>query len=219
MAYAQIFNAAATGTTTGVDTSGATLIVLFVCQDSLAQTVSDSKSNTWTSLTGQAGGAGNTAGRFWYAVSPTVGSSHTFSAGVSYGAIVAVGYSGNHASAPFDQENGAGDTNPWINRSTGSVTPSEDNELVLAAVGVSDTTSGFASDGGFSLVASKDSVSGVTYWGAIFELIQTTAAAANPSLSWSFIAHNYTVIATFKVAAAAGIAIPVLTRQYRERWS
>src|SRR5688572_5662429 len=69
-------------TTTAVDTTGATLLVL-ACTwfngTTVNPTVSDSKGNTWTGLT-QQNNETATSIRIWYvnSATPTVGSGHTF---------------------------------------------------------------------------------------------------------------------------------------------
>src|SRR5262245_1371613 len=68
-------------TTYGIDTSRATLVVLSVgcATDAAADTPTDSKGNTWTGTTRYSGGGGFANVTFFYCVSPTVGSGHTFS--------------------------------------------------------------------------------------------------------------------------------------------
>jgi hypothetical protein len=217
VAYSVVASAGAKGTTAGIDTTGATLIVLFVHQDTAAQGVSDSKGNTWTSLTSQTGGVSgtNNTGRLWYCVNPTVGSGHTFSAAVAYGAIAALALAGN-AAVPFDQENGSGSTSSVTSRQPGSITPSEDDCIVVAGTGIGGSNSNHAIDGGFTIAGDLNGISGTQYGGFIAYLIQTSATAANPTSSWTTSNVSASVIASFKAAAGGGGGSVLLLRLQEE---
>lgn len=174
MTFSVIASAAAAGTTSGIDTTGADLLVAVVGAES--PTISDSKGNTWTGLTLQ---SSTGSSKIFYCLTPTVGSGHTFDPGVSYRAVAVLAASGADA---YEAENGAIGTTPL---STGSLTPSVDDCLVVAAGGYGHDANTFGIGGGFTIAASRDGVTGVSYGALIAYLIQTTAAAANPSISWS----------------------------------
>jgi hypothetical protein len=206
MAFTRLFVEAAVDTTTGTDSSGCTLIVVFVSQDTAAQGITDSKGNTWTASTAQTGGAGfNTTGKFLYCVNPTVGTGHTFSAAVAYGSIFAFGYTGNAAS-PFEQFSGQSQVTPGTNSVAGSILPTEDNCLVLAAVGTGDATSGYSVDAYVTIIADIHGATGTNYGGVVGEDIQTTATFDAPTFSWTGTATRYGVMISFKplVASAGG---------------
>ncbi len=201
MAFVRLGVVAGTGTTAGVDTSGASFIAVF--RAGQTSTVFDSKGNTWTALTNHA--TSFTHGRWFYCENPIVGAGHTFSAAASYEAIAAVYYTGQAAS-PFDVENGDA-ADPASSLATGSVTPTQDHDLVLAGLATGGVnTSGYGiSGGGFSAVlASVDGATGVTYGLAVADAVQTTATAANPTWSWSGASQGVACIAAFKAAAGGG---------------
>lgn len=197
MSYSLVTNAGAVQTTTGVTTTGATLIVLWQAYDSGA-TVSDSKSNTWTALTNYSGVA--TFGRMYYCLNPTVGTAHTFSTSISYGAIFMQAWRGNKVTLPFDQENGS--TGTGTTRQPGSVTPSEANELVVSGIALGSPAVTPTINSGFSATNVLDS--GAAYGGGLAYLIQTTATATNPTWSWSGSANTTGANATFKAAPSNG---------------
>jgi hypothetical protein len=195
--------AAGGGTTDAIDTTGADLIVLVISQYSVgaSDTPSDSKGNTWAGLTVQT--SGDARVRLFYASAPTAGSGHTFAYSVSnsYATITALAFSGAHAS-PFDQENGAGASAASIQ--PGSVTPTEDNELVVCGLCTGGNQGGDATiNGGFTL-AHRFAYDGNSMGGAGAYLIQATATAANPTWSWPNSGAAAAAIATFKAAAGGG---------------
>jgi hypothetical protein len=188
-------------TSAGIDTTGASLLVLAVSYftGSPAPTISDSKGNTWTPLTAVAAtaGAANQRTRLYYAAAPTVGAAHTFTAsgGGTFPGIAVLAFSGALLASPFDQENGAAGVTP------GAVTPTTAGQVVVTAVGSGDPDTGTAIDGSFA-VAQAQAGSGGNYFAvAIGYLVQTTAAVANPT--WTVApgdTNTAAVIATFKAA-------------------
>lgn len=192
------------GTTSAIDTSGCDILFVAVSsyQGATAPTLSDSKSNSWTGLTLQEV-SGNNRIRLFYCVAPSVGSGHTFTltGTACYGSVAVAGFSGGKQTSPFDVEAGTNTVGTSI--TPGSVTPSEDNEIVISAI----TTNGGNNpsiDGGFTRVGYVD-VSGGNYFGvAIGFLVQTSAAAANPTWSWSGSNTCAGTNATFKAEPASG---------------
>lgn len=206
MAYALIASVdkSSAGTTGSIDTTGADLIVIGKIYDGgSAFVLSDSKTNTWTTLTISNDGADTTRTVLFYSVDPTVGTGHTFSlSGAGYGAIFVSAWSGVVA-APFDQENGAGTTS-GTSLSTGSITPSENNCLLIALLGLGGNGNTPVQDTGWTLLLSENGTSGVTYGGAMAYQIQTTATARNHAWAWTTTSTGAARIASFKAAAAAG---------------
>lgn len=180
------------GTTSpGIDTTGATLLIVGLAyyNASGAPTFSDSKGNTWTGLTQRGGSLNNL--RLYYAVNPTVGTGHTFTASgaSSFAALGVLALSGAATSSPFDVE------------SATSVTPTQDNELLVAISG-NPTPGSFPSaiSDGFTIQHSIANSSGNYFGFSIAYQIQTTATARTPV--WTNGDGN--AIATFKAAAGGG---------------
>lgn len=189
------------GTSSAVDTTGSNLIVLSVSKyDLSAVSVSDSKGNVWTPLTAR-GIAANSNNRLYYCASPTVGTGHTFTATGSsvYVALGILAFSGAHAT-PFDVENGTAN-GASTSANTGSITPAEDNELVIASIST-DATSGKSIDSGFTFIDVPYG-GGVNMGGGIAYKIQGALAAENPLFSWTTNSTSAASIAGFKSAASA----------------
>lgn len=189
------------GTSVGMDTTGANLIVInrprWAPNGDSAPT--DSKGNTWSSLTD---GAGNSRCRLWYCLNPTVGSGHTFSSNIlgGYQSLQIAAFAGVKTVSAFDVENGADETTA-ASIATGSITPGEDNELVVAGL-LYYTNTTVSIDNGFTIAAQVSAVIGSWFGGALAYKIQTTAAAINPTFSWTGSTTTAARIASFKTAAA-----------------
>ena len=200
MAWSLIAAAAAQQTTSAVDTTGANLLVVVTGDEGFS--VSDSKGNTWT-LAVQAAASGSPYSRIYYCYNPTVGSGHTFTVGLSYGAIAVAAYSGSDSS-PLDQT-GATATGALVTTfASGNITPTTDNQLVVSGIGVGKSANTLTIGSGMSVAASKNAATGVTYGAAIAWIAQTTAAAINPSWSWTSSGEAASPIASFKMVAGGG---------------
>lgn len=201
MAIALVANAAVTNAqdTAAINTTGANLIVIAMVGGNDI-TASDNKGNTYTELTLQNQGGDKV--RLWYCFNPTVGSGHTFHQTWSYECIFAAAFSGV-ASSPFDQENGAGSASA-TSLQPGGITPSEDNCLVITGLMAGLTNTLHTVNGGFTITNSINGVNGVNYGGAMAYLIQTTAAAANPTHSWASSVPAALRIASFKGPGGGG---------------
>lgn len=211
MAFALIANTAkyssdATNVTTdAVDSTGGNLALAVLTSSNVAAFTSsptDSKGNSWTGLTKRSSPDTVYVARIWYSATPTVGSGHTasYSEAAFYGSMGFSVYSGADA-APADAENGAG-TNSGTSLACGSVTPSADGALIVAVL-CSLNLTGVSIDSGFTII---DDVGGNATNRAkvvVAYMIQTTAAAVNPTWSWTGTAGAAAAIASFKVAAAA----------------
>jgi len=170
---------AADVTTTGIDTTGANLLIIaLACDDAYNTTPTDSKGNTWTQLTSYT--QGNVRVRVWFSIPTSVGTSHTFSAsGSIIGTIFAHAFSGVVQTSPNDQQNGANSFNTSL--ATGSITPVENGELLFTVYGINGVGVPISIDSSFTETHEVDFNSGVSYGGATAYLIQTTAAAINPT--------------------------------------
>ena len=167
-------------TTSGIDTTGANLIILGVSYNTgTTPTITDSKGNTWTGLTAQAQ-ASNGASRIYYCYNPTVGSGHTFSNSTSGGfSTITVQAWADALSAPFDQENGA-KTAGASTLATGSITPGVDNEVIISHFMFS--AAGTASVNSSMTISNQQNFGAANnYGGALAYKVQTTATAINPT--------------------------------------
>lgn len=204
MTIAFVDGAAAVNTTAGINTTGANLVVIVVA-GSAADTwsVSDSKSNTWTALTRY--GANPAGIRLYYCYNPTVGSGHTFTATPTYNAVAVAAYSGA-ASAPFDVETGSYSIVNGTSWQPGSITPTQNNCVVVSGMELGGNGSSPTIDSSFTKRASVDGVYSVSYGAAIADLIQTTASATNPTWSWTNNSNARAgAHASFKAAASGSI--------------
>lgn len=211
MAYAYVASASASGTntfsTSAINTTGASLLVCLVSHYDAtgAPTLSDSNTNTWTHLTEPITGIARAS--FYYAKNPTVGSGHTFTltgTGI-YSTLVGAAFSGADTTAPFDQENntGGGALTSGGTAKAGSITPTVDNELVVAGIG--DDSTATMSLSGYTVSDQQPYSAGVNFGGAFGYAIQTTATATDPP--WTFTGgtvNGSCVIASFKAAAGGG---------------
>lgn len=181
--------------------------------------LTDSKVNSWSGLTVQNGNV--IANRLFYCFNPIVGIGHTFTlagSAATYPGISVAGWPGSVAS-PFDQQNG-GAASTGSTQATGSVTPSEANELVIAGLGHDDNSGAAVSiGGGFTAINSASSPGNAVGSGLAY-LIQTSAVAANPT--WNITNSAPTgiaaTIATFKAGAGGGGGggvVPKMTQYYR----
>ncbi len=195
-------------TTDAIDTTGVTLLVANVgwyggVDGTVEGTFSDSKSNSWNPLTKRTStSTPYTSNQLFWCIPTTVGSGHTVSYnGTSiFPSIEVQGWSGQTAS-PFDQQSGTG-SGTAATIAPGSVTPSEDNELVIAGLGHENNSAGAVSiDGGFTADAVAY-VGGAAEGSAMAYLVQTSATAANPTWNITNAAPLAATIATFKAAPA-----------------
>ncbi len=189
---------AVSATTAGIDTTGASLLIICGSFIGTSATVSDSvggNSNTWTPLTGTL--TGGRSEQLFYCASPTVGSGHTFTVTGSFPAICVVAFS-NTAASPFDQESNNFGGQP------GSITPSEDNEVLVTGLGHSDATSQSIDQ---SFIITDDIANGGFSVGAAMAyLIETTATAKNPT--WTPSNNGRVSMATFKAGTGGGGGTP-----------
>lgn len=213
------YTGAVGGTSAGVDTTGADLIVVQVIWSlgggtAIEPTLSDNKSNTWTPLTVQQV-ANGVCGRILYCQAPTVGSGHTFTLGgspIAVPALYMAAFSGSTAS-PADQQNGTHTTSSITSVQPGSITPSQDNCLVVTGLGMAGT-SGPAVDSGFTITDSAALAGGVNYGAGLAYLVQGSAAAINPTWSWTGAStQTIATIASFKPAGAAATDVIPLFQQ------
>jgi hypothetical protein len=124
-------------TTDPIDTIGADLIVISVCQfNAYPAALTDSLGNTWTGIN-QSGALGFSGGiAHYYCLNPTTGAAHTFSnTGDTKPAIAVSAWSG---AVSLQGSAGAGSI-VGNSRSTGTVTPLAAGELIVTTAGFQNT--------------------------------------------------------------------------------
>ena len=188
-----------TVTTSAIDTTGCNLIVLVASWYTSTITISDSKSNSWTGLTAQSQGAGINL-QLYYCLNPTVGTGHTFTNGGSaLAASLGVLAFNLDSLSGFDVQNGAMSGATGTTQQPGSITPSTTGSVIVAA-GNSDFAGATATvDSSFTLTDTIVTANSQHYGVDTAYLIQSPAAAVNPTFTFSNSSLNMNaVIASFK---------------------
>lgn len=187
------------GTTGAIDTTGASFLCVSISGTDYGGTgpaITDSKSNTYSPRTAPVF-SGLYFTQIWYVANPTVGTGHTFTfttAGV--GLIMAAAFLGVAVTSPYDVENGT--TGSAQTLQPGSITPGENDE-VLITCSMGDASGNVPTVGsGYTIIESNALVGGVNPQGGMAYLIQTSAAASNPT--WDGVSSNIysAAIASFK---------------------
>ena len=201
--HTQLAGPSGGGTTSAINTTGASLLVLTVSEYAAGplSLPTDSKGNTWTGLTTRT--AGSTYGRIFYAVNPTVGTGHTFtlSGANSFCVVDVLAFSGVDTSSPFDVQNGASSLSGAATQAPGSVTPSANNSVVITGIAAESPGTTATVDLSFTITDQSGQVNGVNFAGAAAYLIQTTAGAVNPT--WTYSSGTVSTAATIAVFKAA----------------
>jgi hypothetical protein len=202
-----------TFTTTAIDTTGAMLLVAVVSCDHTKSplTPTDSRSNTWSALTVQTQSTAQST-QIFYVAGPTTDAAHTFTlTGSSLLASIAVlAFSGIAVTSPFDKENGVVGPTSSTTVTCGSITPTQNGELIIAAAssGGAVATTGvvYISATSGSQIAMGPIIpiaAGVSYPNFVAYGTQTTAAAINVVLTFSGTGTNSLatgVVASFKAS-------------------
>lgn len=184
-------------TTSAIDTTGANFIVINVHWYDLITTdgtLTDSKSNTWTPLTKRLGTGQDNSIQLFYSFNPTVGTNHTFTYNgtATYPSIEVQAWN-NLATSPFDVENW-GEANNTNVISTGSVTCSQANGLLIAGLGFNDNSSGAVSINSSFTISNSVAYSGGNAVGSSMAYkILTAIGAENPQ--WNITNNSNQLIA------------------------
>jgi hypothetical protein len=206
-----VFNTSKAGTngsgthTTGLDSTGSSLIVMVTGGFGSITNPTDSKGNTWTKLTQQSTSGDDPDAAIYYCANPTVGTNHTFDDTASYQPICVAGFSGISLVSPFDQQNGAVGT-VLTSKQPGSVTPQQGGELIISALmwngnGVTNV----AVDSSLAITNTVSYSTGATYGASLAWYATAAASAYNPTWSWSTnTAKVAAMIATFKAVPSVG---------------
>jgi hypothetical protein len=192
IAHTGIDGAGSGVTTSAIDTTSANLLVAVCNWYASSGSISDSKGNIWT--LGFATSGADTQVSIYYVYNPTVGSGHTFTWSAANGPITVMAWSGS-ASSPADQSSGQ-NTAGATTVQPGSITPSQNNELVIAGVDANNNISSI--DSGYTITDNESYTSGVSLGGAAAYLIQTTASATNPTWTLSGINDSGAAVMSFK---------------------
>jgi hypothetical protein len=190
-------------TTAGVNTTGATLLVAAVSDHpGFDGTISDSQGNTWTTSLATAN-AGGSSGKLYFAVVTSTNASHTvtYSGDSTFPSICIIAFAGTH-STPYTTQESTG-TAASNAVQPGSLTPSEDNCVVVSALAFNDNSSQtFSINGGWTIAGQEPYSGGLHFGAGLGYLIQTTAAATNPQ--WSFAASSADLSASSAVFKSDG---------------
>lgn len=192
------------GTTSGINTTGADLIVVALeYQKSAGANISDSKGNTWTQLTKYEETSSNSAVVFYYCSNPTVGSGHTFTTTSHFCGVGIVAVSGSRtATTPKDQETGSTGGTSSNPQGPGSITPSVDGCLVVASFYQATTGSAPSLPSGYTSVGTW--ATGTAFLGGVAYQIQSTATATNPGWGPGNVGATYaTNVVSFMPPAVA----------------
>jgi hypothetical protein len=189
-------------TTAAVDTTGADLIVATIAyfNGGTGNVFSDSKGNSWSQLTDRTAGDGARI-RTFYSQSPaTVGTGHTFtfSGTGNFPSLAIAAFRGSLAS-PFDVENGT-TASSVTSLATGNIVPSQDNELIIAALASNLATDTATIDSGMTTTDVIAWASSAHVGVGLAYKIQTTAAAINPTWSWTNAMNAAVEVASFEAS-------------------
>jgi hypothetical protein len=194
-------------TTSAINTTGANLIVLSVAYFATLSTVSDSKGNPWTPLTERT--TGSTAKhRLYYALAPAVGPGHTFTvSGASiFAGMVVLAFTDTFVPI-FESQNGAaGSTGTSV--ATGSLTPTTNGSLIISGVSLATVPQAISVNSALTAVTVAGAA-GTALNGGQGYLVQGTAAAINPTWSWTTSAENAVSLAVFR----PGVLVTGLARR------
>ena len=195
-------------TTTAYDSTAGScnfLVVLVVSYAGATEpTLTDNQSNTWQPLTPYTN-SGNGRVHIRYAFNPTLSASHTFTLNgvATYPAIFIAGFSGMLTTSSVFQsgtDSGANLTGTTIQ--PGSITPGNSPALVVSGV-VAGSAQTFSINSGFTISDQLILVGGQSYGGGFAYLIQSSAAAVNPTWTVGSSAALTTDIAAFQGTGGA----------------
>lgn len=185
------------GASDAIDTAGATLIVIISAFfGGTPPTVSDSKSNSWTSRPVVAGTANDV--QLHYCIPTSVGSGHTFQLSGSsiYPSIGILAFRGTHPTTPFDQD--ARNSGAVSSIEPGSLTAPENGCLYVTGISTDQTSHAASGMTSYSVSYAPGSYLGMgSAW-----FVQSTAGAFNPTWSYSGTGAVATCMLTFRPAAS-----------------
>lgn len=151
------------GTTSAVDTTGATVLVASVAQvagSPNSPNISDSAGNTWSFLnnTNRSGSPG-VRGAFYVCLNPNTSAVHTFTIADTnaHGSLCVAAFSTDNPNPTVDGLSGNfnnGAARPWqASSSEPGMVPTGPGELIVSAVAADNTSGAWVPDGGLSICA------------------------------------------------------------------
>ncbi len=194
-------------TTAGLDTTGAGALFAFISSQSFVPDpyLTDSKGNQWTRW-----GQGNAASTgvaltLWYCSPRTVGTGHTLTVteqGQTFPAIHLLAFACAPILGLVNVASSAGNSGLVSTQAPGSITPSANNAIIVTGFAVGggiplSLTGGFTLDQTTALVGSQHYGLGSAH------LIQTTAAASNPTWTNNSAQRVASIQAAFLVGQTA----------------
>lgn len=196
-------------TTDGVNTTGANLIVVnvaFYPAETGNPTLTDSKSNTWTALTPHTTANGFYRQKLYYCYSPSVGASHTFTlSGTNIFSSLNMCAFSVGGSSTVGSETG-NSSNSASSLACGSLTPDQNDCLLIAAMNSGDTAGAVSIDLSYTIPSpgTIDGAAGSYQGSSIAYLFLGTAAAKNPTFNTTDATGIATGVVYFRDAAAGG---------------
>ena len=122
----------------------------------------------------------------YYCINPTTSSSHTFTYTKtgSFCAANVIALGNTPTSSPIDQQAGT-----FLASGTsfqpGSITPGQNNEIIIASIVTGNTGGAVSINSAFTVSDAVAFGAGVNQGAVMAYLIQTSAAAVNPALTWA----------------------------------
>ena len=194
------------GTSNNLDTTGMDFIAIAFGYYSgshtiIASDITDSAGNTLIQADTITTDNGEGATVLFYLQNPTTSTTHHWTIGVSsiFAAIAVRGWSGSTTS-PLDQVNQAGSTGTVSGINTGSITTSENNELIVSSCGA-DANTLLCSISDLNALQ-IGVVGGQSYALGLSAGVKATAGSINPSWSPDGSRRMSALVASFKGASA-----------------
>lgn len=193
-------------TTSGaIDTTGASLIVVFVGRTSAggpnAGALADSLGNTYTGGFEQTEPFG-AYGRTWYCFSPIVGSGHTFTFTLTggYASVIAAAFSGSAVSGSLIQDDSSFNfTSAGTSIPTGGVTPAAIGNLLTSGLTLGGGPRTAAIDSGFTIIDQIQYVVGVQEGATLAWRDASGTSLVAPTWSWTTAANGSATVTCFDV--------------------
>lgn len=212
MGYSLVAHAAAAGTTANQNCLSATLFVASIISASGGTpTPNDSSSNIWTQI-GSYENDGNTSVNvgLFYVANPTVTSSQNFGITSSDFSVLCVQAWSGSASSPLGTSS-AGNSSSGSTVQPGSLTPSAANSLLVTACAPNNTNNVSSIDSSFTISDNVAYSGGVNEAGAMAYLVQSAAAAVNPSWTLDNSFGGAAIMAYFIPPSGGGGGSPIIT--------
>lgn len=187
------------GTSPAVSTVGANLIVVGVSNyQTPLPTFSDNQGNTYTQIGATISSAAIVYTRLFFAISPIVNASHTWTTAgaTTYSTLGALAFRGSLGSGSYDQTTNNSLSVTATSLATGSITPTQNNEMIVAVLGVNNGGTSFAVSIG-ALPINVPTSPGVYEGLMMMYYNQATAAAINPNFTWTTAEYAAAIIASF----------------------